>query len=70
MDTNCKHKYVFLRNDSFKRDNGRYAMIYTSIDYYFCEKCLMQREVKTEQSFGDYEEKPDWAKLITRKIHS
>jgi hypothetical protein len=67
----CKHKYVFKSNDSFYRENGRYSYIYTSIDYFFCEKCLDEQVKKKERSFGVHElphNLPDWARFITNKV--
>jgi hypothetical protein len=70
MDKKCSHKYVFMRNDSFYRSNGRYSYLYTSINYYFCEKCLDEKETKQEESFGDHQRHnlPDWAKSISKKV--
>lgn len=66
----CDHKFVFLRNESFYRENGRYCNTYICIDYFFCEKCLKE-EVKKKQvdiNEGDNYKMPDWAKTINRKV--
>jgi hypothetical protein len=68
MSAPCKHKFVHKSTDSFYRDNGRYSKIYTSIDYYFCEKCLHEEEKKKTLSIADHETLPDWAKSITKKV--
>jgi hypothetical protein len=66
----CDHKYVFLSNDSFYRENGRYAYLYTSINYFFCEKCLAEKPIKKEVNIQDYmrDAIPDWARSITKKV--
>lgn len=66
----CEHKFVLKRNDSFYTENGRYSYIYTSIDYYFCEKCLLQKEMANQATCGEgrHDELPNWARLISKKI--
>lgn len=64
----CKHKFVHKYNDSFYRFNGRYSKVYTSIDYYFCEKCLHEEPRKKEVHVADHETPPDWARPITKKV--
>lgn len=66
----CKHEFVFKKNDSFYRENGRYNYIYTSIDYYFCNKCLFEKEIKKQAtcSNGRQDELPDWARTIKEKV--
>lgn len=66
----CKHKFVHLRNDSYKRTASRYSWDFVSIDYYFCEKCLEEKQVKKEHHCNDSElyKIPDWAKTITNKV--
>lgn len=66
----CDHKFVHLRNENYKRTTGRYSWEFVNIDYYFCEKCLEEKEVKKHHSCGDYEleQIPDWAKIIKNKI--
>jgi hypothetical protein len=68
----CEHKFVHLRNESFKRTTGRYSWEFKSTDYYFCEKCLQEKEIVKHHSCGDYQldKIPDWASLITNKIAS
>lgn len=68
MKMECDHKYVFKRNDSFWYTNGRYAKVYVSIDYYFCERCLSEEPRRKSSSIGDHEEVPDWAKLINHQV--
>jgi hypothetical protein len=67
----CEHKFVHRNNDNFYKSSGRYSFTYTSIDYYFCEKCLEEKNVKKEIRLGDYEipdKLPDWAKTITKRV--
>lgn len=70
MAENCEHKFVHLRNDSYYRSASRYSWEYVCIDYYFCEKCLEEKEVKKDVRLGDYEldRLPDWTKTIKNKI--
>lgn len=71
MSENCEHKFVHKSTDGFYRSNGRYSWHYCLIDYFFCEKCLQEKEIKKEVTLGDYEipdKLPDWAKTITKKI--
>jgi len=65
----CEHKFVLKRSDQWYQSNGRYYWIYTSIDYFFCEKCLFERELKNQATCGDgrQDELPDWAKAITNR---
>ena len=67
----CKHKFVHKGTDSFYQSNSRYSFKYTLIDYYFCEKCLEEKEIKKEVILNDGEisyKMPDWAKTITKKV--
>lgn len=64
----CEHKFVFIRNDSFWREEGRYSKIVTSIDYFFCEKCLEEQIKKKEQHLSTIDPVPDWARSITKKV--
>ena len=64
----CKHKFVHRNNDSYYRAESRYSYKYTSIDYYYCEKCLEEKEVRKEESVQQGHEVPDWAKTITKKV--
>lgn len=64
----CKHKFAFLRNESFYRENGRYSYIYTSVDYFFCEKCLEEQEKKKVHHSSELTNMPDWARAITKKV--
>ena len=41
----CDHKYVFLRSES--REIRWH--VFATVDTFFCEKCLAQREVETEK---------------------
>ena len=71
MSENCDHKFVHRNNEGFYCPASRYSMKYTSVDYYFCEKCLEEKEVKKEVTLNDHEiphKLPDWAKLITTKV--
>jgi hypothetical protein len=56
-DKICEHKFVFLR--SYKHDDwpGGYNTEFTRIDFFFCEKCLEQREINKR---GWSRETPDW----------
>jgi hypothetical protein len=69
-DPNCAHKYVLKRTESFYQENGRYNNKFTLIDYFFCEKCLDEKETKKQINCGSdrWYELPDWAKLITKKV--
>lgn len=67
----CEHKFVHLRNESFKRTASRYSWEFVSIDYFFCEKCLEEKVVRKEIRLGDHElphKLPDWATTITTKV--
>jgi hypothetical protein len=66
----CKHKFVHLGNNSFYRENGRYSYLYRSVDTFFCENCLEEKEKVKEISVNTGEELPDWAKTITQKVAS
>lgn len=66
----CKHKYVYKNNDSFYYSASRYSFKYIYIDYFFCEKCLSEKEIKKEVLVYSHEipdSLPDWAKTITKK---
>lgn len=53
---NCKHVYKHL--DTIKRrESCGYNDLWVRIDYYFCEKCLDQQEIKKSKTSRD---KPDW----------
>lgn len=67
---NCEHKFVHIRNDSYYRSTSRYSWEYACIDYYFCEKCLEEKEIKKNVRVNDHEldKLPDWAKTIKNKI--
>lgn len=67
-DPSCQHKYVLKRTDEFYRESGRYANTYTSIDYFFCERCLDEKENKKTITLSINDTLPDWAKLITKKV--
>ena len=44
----CEHKWVW-RNASKRNDRGGgYNTHFIRVDYYFCEKCLEQKEVKLD----------------------
>lgn len=66
----CEHKFVHLRNESYHRSASRYSWEYVSIDYFFCEKCLEEKQNRKEIILGDHElyKLPDWAKTITNKV--
>lgn len=67
----CDHKFVHRNSDSFKASASRYSWKYTCIDYYFCEKCLEEKEIKKEVVLNDHEipdKLPDWAKTIFKKV--
>lgn len=66
-----EHKFVFSRNDSYWREDGRYSAVYTSIDYFYCEKCLETKSIQKKLNINNHEipEKlPDWARGITKKV--
>lgn len=71
MIIGCKHKFVFKANETFYRESGRYHNTYTSIDYFFCEKCLELKEVRKQETVSIYETDkiPDWARVITKKAN-
>lgn len=52
----CDHRYVFLRSDTHEEFRG-YQTTYTRIDYFFCEKCLEQRELRKT---GSDRSQPEW----------
>lgn len=66
----CKHKFVHRSTDSYYYSNGRYKLNFVSTDYYFCEKCLKEEEVKKQTTCDGDELRnlPDWAKGITKKV--
>lgn len=66
----CEHKFVHLRNENYWRSTSRYSREFVTIDYYFCEKCLEEKEVKKDVRLGDHEldKMPDWAKLIKNRV--
>jgi hypothetical protein len=64
----CEHKYVFARNDSFWYTNGRYAKVFVSLDYFFCEKCLNEEMKRKQANVGDHETPPDWARTTTKQV--
>jgi hypothetical protein len=68
MKTECEHKFVYTRTDNFYALMGRYSKKYTSISYYFCEKCLVEKLCTKNVVVGDHEEIPDWAKTITTRV--
>lgn len=62
----CKHKFIFVRNESYWCRSSRYQQTYVSNDYFFCEKCLHE-EIKTKrQTINDNNrhELEEWAKGI------
>lgn len=71
VDENCEHKFVFIKNESFFKRVGYNSKEYTSIDFFFCEKCLMNQEKKREAHINPgYEHtKPDWCKTINTEIY-
>lgn len=44
------HKFVHLTRESYKQDCGRYATKYVRIDYFYCEECLEEKEIKKRGS--------------------
>lgn len=66
--TMCEHQYRFIKNESYYQEASRYSNKYISIDYFYCEKCLDQKQVKKQETVGLHEIVPDWAKLINKKI--
>lgn len=67
----CDHKYVHIKNESYYEENGRYAYLYVSIDYFFCERCLDEQTKRKafHVSNSMLHTLPDWAKTITKKIY-
>jgi hypothetical protein len=67
-----EHKFVFLKNDSWWSEYGYRGTKFVSIDYFFCEGCLEQKEIKKEHTCnqGNFHERPDWTKSIQNKIHN
>lgn len=65
----CAHKYIHRDATSFYRFLSRYQLEYVRVDYYFCERCLEQKEVKqrAECPTGDQNTLPEWAQSITKE---
>jgi len=55
----CSHKWVHRETIRKKKPNGRYNFIFTKIDYYFCEKCLDEKE-KCKSADCMEESPPEW----------
>ncbi len=66
----CTHKFVHRDQKSYYQSNSRFSWKYVQVDYYFCEKCLEEKEQKKEIILDDSEidKKPDWAKTITTRV--
>lgn len=66
----CTHKWAFKNNNSFYQSTGYRGLRCVSIDSYFCENCLEEKEVKKDQTFNQTEQDnlPDWTKVITKRI--
>jgi hypothetical protein len=66
----CEHKYVLKRTESYWRRTARFCKEYVLIDYYFCEKCLYEQNVKKRQELLDAEDHKleDWARAITNHV--
>jgi hypothetical protein len=52
----CEHKYVYLYSSKTHEYTG-YNTHYTRTDTFFCEKCLVYKEVKQETYSRDT---PSW----------
>jgi len=69
MNTNCKHKWIYSRSDSYKCFE-RYSYTFYHADYYYCEKCLDEKVIEKRHDCSNSElwKLPDWARLITKQI--
>lgn len=64
--SNCEHKYVFLRDDSYYTQT-RYTNSYFLKEVFFCEKCLTEKiREQTAYDVSIYNDQPDWAINITK----
>jgi len=63
----CEHKFVFMRHEGFYYQAGRYEDKYVSTDYFFCEKCLENKEVTKQHSGHPDADIPNWCKVIRYK---
>lgn len=59
----CNHKFVFKYVEKTSHENGYRGRKYVKTDYYFCEKCLENKEVVEEVQVNiNYPEQiPAWA---------
>ena len=69
-EVRCTHKWVFKGNSSYYQSTGYRGLRCVSIDEYFCENCLEQKQVKHDETFNQTQQDnlPDWAKVITRRV--
>lgn len=68
MEEKCDHRFLHLRTESYYKPE-RYTNSYFLTDYFFCERCLEEKEVKkVAYDVSIYSDTPDWALGITRKV--
>ena len=68
--SNCKHKWIYFRSDSYWKSSGRNTREYYHADYFFCEKCTEEKVVEKRHSCYDSDvwNAPEWAKTITKRV--
>jgi hypothetical protein len=71
MSKECEHRFVHLRNESWRKEYGYRGWQFVSVDYFFCDKCLTEQEIKKEHfcNQGNYDERPDWCKTIKSTLY-
>lgn len=52
----CDHQFVFLRTAKWEEGTG-YHSTFHRVDTFFCQKCLLQKEVERKATARDT---PDW----------
>lgn len=53
----CEHKWIFQVSE-YEFIRGDYASLYSRFDSYFCEKCLVIKEIQAKQESSRM--KPYW----------
>lgn len=59
MPPQCKHKFIFLRQETRNIGYARNPTWETK-DVYFCEKCLTYKSVKVD---AEYKESSEWSRI-------
>lgn len=61
---NCEHNFQYMGSSKISNSSG-YNIIYKKIDYFYCTKCLEQKEVRKEEYSRDI---PEWYRIESKNV--